>query len=226
MRSSGEIPYKQQVFRPITPEKDSRSSDLQLEQLIIAMALNDIKEIKEGVDADCNTFKKEINEIRIHLQNAEAESKALERELGSSFKRLKKMFFEERPKKLRNVCQGHGFNEKCATMSQLDRAVITMWEDQAADKEEEEREREVPIIVDLLRMIRWELEDLGKKTRENRDGMLKEITHLKNQAHRQHLSIKSKNEGLDKKFLELKELIQGCCTIRKIPLSILEGSKD
>ena len=56
--------------------------------------------------------------------------------------------------------------------------------------------------------------------------MFKEIKKLKNEAHLQHVSLKSKNEGLDKKFLELEELIQGCCTIKKIPLSILEGSRD
>jgi len=228
MRPSREITDKQQIFRPITREKGSRSSDLQLEQLVIAMALNDIKEMKKAVDADCNTFKEEVHEIWIHLQNAKAESEALERELGSSFKRLKKMFFEERPKKPRNVLPFDKVRPMACheTAPELHSEVIAMWEYQAVEEEEKERKREVPIIVDLLRMIRRELEDLGKKTKETTDEMLKEVTHLKNQAHLQHLSLKSKNEGLDKKFLELEELIQGCCTIKKMPLSILEGSKD
>ena len=101
MLPSRENPDEQQIFRSITKEKGSRCSDLELEQLLIAMVLNDIKEMKETVDADCETFKKEVHEIWIHLQNANAESEALERELGSSFKRLKKMFFEERPRKPR-----------------------------------------------------------------------------------------------------------------------------
>ena len=70
MRPSREIPGEQQIFRPVTREKGSRSSDLQLEQLIIAMALNDIKEMKEAVDADCKAFKKEVQEIRNHLKNS------------------------------------------------------------------------------------------------------------------------------------------------------------
>ena len=225
MRPSREIPDEQQIFRPITREKGSRSSDLQLEQLVIAMALNDIKEMKETVDADCKTFKKEVQEIRNHLKNAKEESEALESELGSSFKRLKKMFFEERPKKLRYVpVRDKSWSDDAWTADVLERRTIDMWESQAAA--EEERKKEVPIIVDLLRMIRQELEDLGKTTKEKTDDMLKEIIQLKSEAQLQFQSLKSKNEGLDKKFLELEELIQGCCTIKKIPLSILEGSKD
>ena len=219
MRPSREIPDEQQIFHTIAREKGSRKSDLQLEQLIIAMALNDIKEMKETVDADCKTFKKEVQEIRDHLKNAKAESEALESELGSSFKRLKKMFFEDRPKKPGNDVRQWVVDED--TASKLDREVIDMWESQ-----EKEREREVPIIVDLLRKIRKELEDLGKTRKENTDEMLKEITELKSEAKLQFQSLKSTNEGLDKKFVELEELIQGCCTIKKIPLSILEESKD
>ena len=215
MRPSREIPDEQQIFHTITREKGSRKSDLQLEQLIIAMALNDIKEMKETVDADCKTFKKEVQEIRDHLKNAKAESEALECELGSSFKRLKKMFFEDRPKKPRDL------SSWASSATELDRAVMEMWESR-----ENERKREVPIIVDLLRKIRQELEDLVKKTKENTDEMLKEMTELKSEAKLQFQSLKSTNEGLDKKFLELEELIQGCCTIKKMPLSILEGSKD
>jgi len=215
MRPSREIPDEQQIFHTITREKGSRKSDLQLEQLIIAMALNDIKEMKETVDADCKTFKKEVQEIRDHLKNAKAESEALESELGSSFKRLKKMFFEDRPKKPRDL------SSWASSATELDRAVMEMWESR-----ENERKREVPIIVDLLRKIRQELEDLVKKTKENTDEMLKEMTELKSEAKLQFQSLKSTNEGLDKKFLELEELIQGCCTIKKMPLSILEGSKD
>ena len=223
MRPSREIPGERQIFHPVTKEKDSCSSDLQLEQLIIAMALNDIKEMKETVDTDCKTFKKEVHEIWIHLHNAKAESGALERELGSSFKRLKKMFFEDRPKKLYDFQPSA---EECRVSNVVDLEAIAMWESQAAEEEEKERKREVPIIVDLLKMIRRELEDLGKKTKEKTDDMLREIKQLKNDAHLQHLSLKSANEGLDKKFLELEELIQGCCTIKKIPLSIFEGSRD
>ena len=222
MRPSREIPGEQQIFRPVTEEKGSRSSDLQLEQLIISMALNDIKEMKETVDADCERFEKEVYEIWIHLHNAKAESGALEREMGSSFKRLKKMFFEDRPKKPRDFLP----SVDCLQSVELDQEVITAWEAQATKVEETERKREIPIIVDLMKMIRQELEDLGKKTKKKTDEMLSLITQLKNDAHLQHLSLKSANEGLDKKFLELEELIQRCCTIKKLPLSILEGSRD
>ena len=228
MRPSREIPGEQQIFRPVTEEKGSRSSDLQLQQEIIGMALNDIKEMKETVDGDCKTFKKEVQEIRSHLNNAKTESESLGSELDSSFKRLKKMFFEDRPKKWANflVRDDRGMMRHYdSTATVLERARIDEWESQA-EIEEKERQREVPIIVDLLRKIRRELEDLGKKTKEKTDDMFKEIKQLKNEAHLQHVSLKSKNEGLDKKFLELEELIQGCCTIKKIPLSILEGSRD
>ena len=221
MRPSRQISDEQKIFRPTTREKDSRSNDLQLEQLIIAMALNDIKEMKETIDADCERFKKEVHEIWIHLQNAEAESEALERKLGSSFKRLKKMFFEDRPKKPRNFLP----SAECLEIAKLDQEVIARWESRAG-REEKEGKREVTIIDDLLRIVRRELEDLVKKTKEKTDEMLSLITQLKNDAHLQHLSLKSENEGLDKKFLELEELIQGYCTIKKIPLSMLEASKD
>ena len=183
------------------------------------MALNDIKEMKETVDAHCKTFKKEMHEISNHLRNAKAESESLESELGSSFKRLKKMFFEERPKK--KLKQLHLYQEEHLIDDRCELEAIRQWESQ-----EEERKREVPIIVDLLRMIRQELEDLGKKTKEKANDMLNELAQLKSDAQLQHFSLKSNKEGLDKKFIELEELIQGCCTIKKIPLSILEGSKD
>ena len=215
-----ELPGEQQIFRPVTRDKGSRSSDLQLEQLIIAMALNDIKEMKETVDADCKAFKKEVQEIRNHLKNANKASQALESELSYSFKRLKKMFFfDDRPRRNASLMTSM---QKGATASKLDHQVLAMWESQA----EEQEERKVPIIVDLLRMIRRELEDLGKKTKEKTDEMVKELAQLKSDAQLQHLSLKSKNEGLDRQFLEIEELIQGCCTIKKIPLSTLEGSKD
>ena len=221
MHSSREIPGEQQIFRPVTREKGSRSSDLQLEQLIIAMALNDIKEMKETVDADCKTFKKEVQEIRNHLKNAKEASQALESELSSSFKRLKQMFFfDDRPRKNVQLVKPIPSMDHARTASELDRKVMAMWET------EEEEERKVPIIVDLLRMIRRELEDLAKKTKEKTDEMAKELAQLKSDAQLQHLSLKSKNEGLDRQFLEIEELIQGCCTIKKIPLSTLEGSKD
>ena len=215
-----ELPGEQQIFRPVTRDKGSRSSDLQLEQLIIAMALNDIKEMKETVDADCKAFKKEVQEIRNHLKNANKASQALESELSYSFKRLKKMFFfDDRPRRNASLMTSM---QKGATASKLDHQVLAMWESQA----EEQEERKVPIIVDLLRMIRRELEDLGKKTKEKTDEMAKELAQLKSDAQLQHLSLKSKNEGLDRQFLEIEELIQGCCTIKKIPLSTLECSKD
>ena len=75
-------------------------------------------------------------------------------------------------------------------------------------------------------MIRRELEDLAKKTKEKTDEMVNELAQLKSDAQLQHLSLKSKNEGLDRQFLEIEELIQGCCTIKKIPLSIFEGFRD
>ena len=235
MRPSGEIPDEQQIFRPITREKGSRSSDLQLEQLVIAMALNDIKEMKETVDADCKTFKKEVQEIRNHLKKAKEESEALESELGSSFKRLKKMFFEERPKKplYARALTSDGYEEpaEMSTASELDRRVIERWERQdvvtrVEEEEKEERKKEVPIIADRLRMIRQELKDLGITTKKKKGDMLKELAQLKNDAQLQDRSLKSNFEDLEKKFLELEELIQECCTIKKIPFSILEGSKD
>ena len=219
MRPSRQISDEQKIFRPTTRVKDSRSTDLQLEQLIIAMALNDIKEMKETIDADCERFKKELHEISIHLQNAEAESGALEHELDSSFKRLKKMFFEDRPKKPRNFLP----SEECLEIAKLDQEA--RWESRA-EKEDKKGKREVPIIGDLLRIVRRELEGLVKKTKEKTDEMLSLITQLKNDEHLQLLSLTSSNVALDKNFLELEELIQGYCTIKKIPLSILEGSKD
>ena len=216
MHSSREIPGEQEIFRPVTREKGSRSSDLQLEQLIIAMAFNDIKEMKETVDADCETFKKEVQEIRNHLQNAKGASQALESKLSHSFKRLKMMFsFDDRPKSNTSKIT------LASTASELDHRVMQMWESQA-----KEEERKVPIIVDLLRMIRRELEDLGKKRKEKTDEMIKELAQVKSDAQLQHISLKSKNEGLDRQFLQIEELIQGCCTIKKIPLSTLGGSRD
>ena len=216
MRPSTEIPGEQQISRPVTEKKGSRSSDLQLEQLIIAMALNNIKEMKETVDADCKAFKKEVQEIRNHLKNATEVSEALESELSYSFKRLKKMFFfDDRPRSNASLPAIIRTTED-ARASKLERNVMAMWEAR-------EEDRKVPIIVDLLRMIRRELGDLGKKAKEKTDEMVKELAQLKSDAHFHHLSLKSKNEGLDRQFLEIAELIQGCCTIKKIPLSTLEG---
>ena len=125
-------------------------------------------------------------------------------------------FFDDRPR------GDQSSNIALASIaSELDHLVMQMWESQA-----KEEERKVPIIVDLLRMIRRELEDLAKKTKEKTDEMVNELAQLKSDAQLQHLSLKSKNEGLDRKFLEIEELIQGCCTIKKIPLSTLEGSRD
>ena len=218
MRPSREIPDEQQSFRTIKKESGSRGSDLELEQLVIAMVLNDVKEIKETVDADCKTFKKEVEEIRNHLNNAKEESQALERKLSDSFKRVKKMFFFDDRRRDGPLAHCLEFNKE---FDKLDAILVERWE-----SEVEEEERKVPIIVDLLRMIRRELEDLGKKTKKKTDEMLVELAQLKNEAQFQHLSLKSKNEGLDKNFLEIEELIQGCCTIKKIPLSTLVGSRD
>ena len=222
MRPSREIPAEQQIFRTITRERGSRSSDLELEQPVNAIALNDIKEMKETVDADCKRFKKEVQEIRNHLKNANEELKALEGKLSHSFKRLKKLFFfDDGPR--RNASESVPTDLRMAC--DLERRDIEMWFQRLKSQAGEE-ERKVPIIVDLLRTIRWELGDLGKKTKEKTDEMLKELAQLKSDAQLQHLSLKSENEGLDEKFLEIEELIQGCCTIKKIPLSTLEDSRD
>ena len=220
MRPSGKSPGEQQIYNTITRDKGSRnSSDLQLEQILVAMALSDIKEMKENVDANFETFKKEVQEIRGHLKNAETESESMENKISSSFKRLKSLFFYEDRDTLRN--HYFSFSEKASMCDRLDRmAIQTM-----LDRQQQEK-REIPIIVDLLRTIRRELEKLGQKTKEKTDGMLRELADIKNDARLHHLSLQSKKAGLDKKFVELEELIQGRCTINKIPLSIFEGTKE
>ena len=170
MRPSREIPYEQQIFRTIKRERGSRSSDLELEQLVIAMALNDIKEMKETVDADCKKVKKELQKIRTHLM----------------------FFFDDAP--TRNASVPMDRRMAC----DLERQDIEMLFRRPKSQAEEE-ERKVPIIVDLWRTIRRELEDLGKKTKEKTDDMLQELAQLKSDAQLQHLSLKSENEGLDKK---------------------------
>ena len=215
-RPSGEIPDEQQSFRTITRESGSLGGDL---EPAITMTLDELKDINETVDADCETFKNEVQEIRNHLNNARKESQALERKLSDSFKRVKKMFFFEerrREEELLDPFPIPAQSRIADTVSQLDQTLIETWVSEA-----EEKERKVPAVVDLLRMIRRELEDLGKKTKEKTDEMLEELAQLKSEAQFQHLSLKSKNDGLDKNFLEIEELIQGCCTIKKIPLSTL-----
>ena len=214
------MPDEQQSFRTITRESGSRDSDL---EPVIAMALNDVKEIKKTVDADCETFMKKVQEIRHHLKNAKKESQALESKLSDSFKRVKEMFFFD--DRLRETDEfdheGIATGLQASSVPSLQHRFTRTLEFRAKEKE-----RKVPTAVDLLRMIRRELEDLGQKTKEKTHEMLEELAQLKSDAQFQHLSLKSKNEGLDKNFLEVEELIQGCCTIKKIPLSTLEGSRD
>ena len=233
MRPSGEIPNEQQSFRTITRESGSRSSDF---EPVITMALVDVKKIKKTVDADYETFKMEVQQIRNHLNNAEEESQALESKLSDSFERLKNMFFyDDGRREERLFVPPMPMSSNVAdTVSKLDRKRIKMWELDAEEKERKERrrkekkikERKVPTQFDLLRMIRRELDDLGQKTKEKTHEILEELAQLKSEAQFQHFSLKSKNKGLDKNFLEVEELIQGCCTIKKLPLSTIEGSRD
>ena len=217
MRPSGKSPGEQQIYHTITRDKGSRSSsDLQLEQLLVAMVLSDIKEMKGNVNANFETFTKEVQEIRGYLENAEKESESMENKISSSFKRLKNMFFyDDRGPRT--------WTHALSSSNPLDRmAIQTM-----ANRQQLEQEyKEIPIIVDLLRTIRRELEKLGKKTKEKTDDMLRELADIKNDARLHHLSLQSKKAGLDRKFVELEELIQGRCTISKIPLSIFEGTKE
>ena len=188
------------------------------------MALDHLKDINKSVDADCETFKKEVQEIRNHLNNARKESQALESKLSDSFKRVKKMFFFDERRREEELFDPFTIpaESKIADMVyQLDQTLIETWVSEA-----EEKERKVPAVVDRLVMIRPELENLGKKTKEKTDEMLEELAQLKSEAQFQHLSLKSMNKGLDKNFLEIEELIQECCTNKKIPLSTLEGSRD
>ncbi len=220
MRPSGKSPGEQHIYHTVTRDKGSRSSsDPQLEQMLVAMALNDIKEMEGNVDANFKAFQKEVEEIRGYVAKAKSESESMENKLSSSFKRLKSMFFyDDRPSN--NLNEIHQY---LASMSEpaLDRMAILKMENR-----QQQEKREIPIIVDLLRTIRRELEKLGKKTKEKTDDMLRELADIKNDASFHHLSLQSKKAGLDKKFVELEELIQGCCTIKKIPLSILEGTKE
>ena len=215
MRPSGKSPGEQQIYNTITRDKGSRSSsDLQLEQLLVAMALSDIKEMKENVDVNFETFKKEVQEIRGYIKSAETESESMEEKISSSFKRLKNMFFyDDRGPRT--------WTHALSSSNPLDRMAIQ----EMANRQQQEN-KEIPIIVDLLRTIRRELEKLGKKTKEKTDDMLRELADIKNDARLHHLSLQSKKAGLDRKFVELEELIQGRCTINKIPLSIFEGTKE
>ena len=194
MRPSREFPDEQQIFRPITRKEGSVSSDLQ----------NDLKEMKETVDNDFKTIRKEVDEIWTHLQNAYEETDALGNKLYSSFERLKEMFFETRPR--------YYFEEMDMPVYAYHRNIERL------EHLKKEREREEPTIADHLKTIRRELEDLGKKTKRNTRDLSREMTCLKEFARDQHLSLKYKNDSLDKNFLELEELIQRCCTIKKIPL--------
>ena len=221
MRPSGvKNPDEQHIHHTVSRDKGSRDSDLQLEQLLVAMALNDIKEMKENVDANFKSFKTEVQEIRVYLENAKKESESMELELSSSFKRLKNMFFYEDRHNLLHLKKPEGFSiDRESNRLEL-KAIEQMMNMNSHVKEE------IPIIVKLLRTIRRELEKLGEKTKETTEGMLRELADIKSDARLHHQSLQTKKAGLDKKFVELEELIQGCCTIKKIPLSIFEGTKE
>ena len=218
MRPSGKSPEEQHIHHTVTRDKGSRDSDLQLEQLLVAMALNDIKEMKENVDANFKSFKTEVQEIRCYLKNAKTESESMELELSSSFQRLKDMFFYEDRDDLLVQYDEHPIPLKRRPLEM--KAIAQMTNTTSQVKEE------IPIIVELLRTIRRELEKLGNKTKETTDGMLRELADIKSDARLHHQSLQANKADLDKKFVELEELIQGCCTIKKIPLSIFEGTKE
>ena len=260
MRPSGKSPgAEQQIYHTITRDRGSRSSsDLQLEQILVAMALSDIKEMKENVDANFETFKKEVQETCGHLKIAETKSALMELDLNSSFFRLKDMFVyddsdtlpkwkdEDRETLSKDEDEDeHTWHrvklastyirepaDAMSTCTPLERRAIEEMHTrqkeiiEIKEKKETKEEKEIPIIVDLLRTIRRELEKLGKKTKEKTDDMLRELADIKNDARLHHLSLQSKKAGLDKNFVELEELIHGHCTIKKIPLSIFEGTKE
>ena len=219
MRPSGEIPDEQQSFRTITRESGSRGSYL---EPAITMALDDLKDINETFDADCETFMKEVQEIRNHLNNATIESQVLHSKLIHSFERLKNMFLSY---------DGTVFSMAADTLSWIDERRIEQWEleekierkerkrkeKERKERKKKENKRKLPTAVDPLRMIRRKLEDLGENTKEKTDEMLKELAQLKSAAQLQHVCLKSENEGLHKNFLKIEELIQRCCTIKKIP---------
>ena len=216
MRPSGvKNPDEQHIHHTVSRDKGSRDSDLQLEQLLVAMALNDIKEMKENVDANFKSFKTEVQEIRAHLEKAKKESKSLEHKLSSSFKRLKYMFFYNDRRDL------YSESWKASMSDPLELKAIAQMTNTSSQVK-----KEIPIIVELLRTIRRELEKLGEKTKETAEGMLRELADIKSDARLHHLSLQKTKAGLDKRFVELEELIQGCCTIKKIPLSIFEGTKE
>ena len=246
MRPSGKSPgAEQQIYPTITRDKGSRSSsDLQLEQLLVAMVLSDIKEMKENVDANFETFKKEVQETCGHLKIAETKSALMELDLNSSFFRLKDMFVyddsdtlpkwkdEDRETLPKYEDEDERTWKVTSTCTPLERRAIEEMHTrqkeiiEIKEKKETKEEKEIPIIVDLLRTIRRELEKLGKKTKEKTDDMLRELADIKNVARLHHLSLQSKKAGLDRKFVELEELIHGHCKIKKIPLSIFEGTKE
>jgi len=140
MRPSREMPDEQQSFRTMTRESGSRGSDL---EPVIAMALDDVKEIKKTVDADCKTFMNEVQEIRNHLNNVKEESEALESKLNDSLERLKnckELFVRIIPE----TCM------EADTVSELDHRLIRTWESEAEEKERKERRREEKLFVPIF----------------------------------------------------------------------------
>ena len=183
MLPSREITDEQHFFHPIT---------------------NDLKEMKEAVDTDFETIRKEVHEIWTHLLEANGKSGELEYKLYSSFEDLKGMFYE-----------WDGLEALTMDMSEYAWQRNIKWLDLL--REEFGGKRKVPTISDRSMTITRELEDLGKKTKENTDDILKQMTLLKDFAREQYLSQEDQNASLDKIFHELEELIQRCCTIKKIP---------
>ena len=178
---------------------------------------NDLKEMKEAVDTDFKTIREEVHEIWTHLLEANEKSGELEYRLYSSFEHLKEMFYE-----------WDGMCKQTVAMSQYAYRRNIKWFELL--REEFGGRRKVPTIPDRSMTITRKLEDLGKKTKENTDDILKQMTHLKDFAREQYRSLEDQNDSLDKVFHELEKLIQRCCTIKKIPATAhyfeLEDSSD
>ena len=166
---------------------------------------NDLKEMKEAVDTDFETIREEVHEIWTHLLDANQKLGELEVNLSSFFSHLKEMFYE-----------WDGSMASAVDMSEYAYRRNIKWFE--LFREEFERETKVPTISDRLMTITRELEDLGIKTKENTDDLLKQMTYLKDFAREQHRFLKDQNAGLHNSFLELEKLIQRCCTIKKIPV--------
>ncbi|KAL9984444.1 hypothetical protein ACROYT_G006736 [Oculina patagonica] len=133
MRPSGKSPGEQHIYHTITGDKGSpSSSDLQLEEMLVAMALSDIKEMKENVDTNFEAFKKEAQEIRGYVAKAKSESESMENKLSSSFKRLKNMFFYEDR-------DTYGSNAIEAMSNSLDRMAIAEMQERQELRQEKKK---------------------------------------------------------------------------------------